>query len=72
MKGPLNCVVLTYRMGECLWVGIRRETNKGSIVMGGYCRPHSEAVDDILCKQLEEVSRPQTLVLMGDLSLSEA
>lgn len=39
--------------------------------MGGHCTPHSEEVDEVFCKQLEEFSRPQTLVLMGDLSLSE-
>lgn len=40
--------------------------------MGGYCRPHSEKIDKVFCKQLEEVSRPQILVLRGDLNLSEA
>lgn len=76
MKGQLKCVELIYgmddRLGECLWVGTVRQTNKGGIVMGGYCRPHGEEVDEIFCKLLKKVSRPQTLVLIGDLNLSEA
>lgn len=76
MKGLLKCVECIYgmddRLGKCLWVGIRRKTNKGGIVMRGYCRPHSKEVDEVFCKQLKEVSSPQTLVLMGDLNLSEA
>lgn len=40
--------------------------------MGGYCRPHTEEVDEVFYKQLKEVSKPQTLVLMGDLNLSGA
>lgn len=75
MKGLLKCAELIYgmddRLGKCLWVGIRKETNKGGIVMGRYCRPHSEGADEDSCKQLKEVSRPQTLVLVGDLNLSE-
>lgn len=51
MKGPLKCVELIYgmddRLGECLWVGIRRETNKSGIVMGGYCIPHCKEVDEV-------------------------
>lgn len=39
-------------LGECLWVGIKRETNTGGTVRGGYCRPHSEEVDEVFCKQL--------------------
>lgn len=76
MKELFKCVELVYglndRLGECLWVGIRKETNKSGIVMGGYCRPHTEEVDEVFYKQLKEVSKPQTLVLMGDLNLSGA
>lgn len=56
MKGTLKCVELIYGMdnslGECLWIGIKRETNEGGTVMEGYCRPHSEEVDEVFCKQL--------------------
>lgn len=76
MKGLLKCAELIYgmddRLGKCLWVGMRKETNKDGIVMGHYGRPHSEEADEVFCKQLKEVSRPQTLLLMGDLNLSEA
>lgn len=76
MKKLLKCAELIYglddRLGECLWTGIRKETNNGGIVMGGYCRPHTEEVDEVFYKQLKEVSKPQTLVLMGGLSLSGA
>lgn len=76
MKELLKCVELIYglddRLGECLWVGIRKETNNGGIVMGSYCRLHTEEVDKVFYKQLKEVSKPQTLDLMGDLNLSGA
>lgn len=29
-----------------------KEINEGGTVMGGYCRPHSEEVDEVFCKQL--------------------
>lgn len=56
MKGTLKCVEFIYGMdnslGECLWVGIKRETNKGGIVRGHYCRPRREEADEVFCKQL--------------------
>lgn len=56
MKGTLKCVELIYGMdnslGECLWVGIKRKTSEVGTVMEGYCRPHSEEVDEVFCKQL--------------------
>lgn len=31
---------------------VLKETNEGGSVMEGYCRPHSEEVDEVFCKQL--------------------
>lgn len=56
MKGTLKCVEFIYGMdnslGECLWVGIKRETNKGGTVREHYCRPRREEADEVFCKQL--------------------
>ncbi|XP_014813222.1 PREDICTED: uncharacterized protein LOC106897227 [Calidris pugnax] len=53
---------------ESLWVGIRDWDNKGSLVVGVYYRPpdQAEPVNDAFLLQLEEASRSQALILLGD------
>ncbi|PKU47845.1 rna-directed dna polymerase from mobile element jockey-like [Limosa lapponica baueri] len=53
---------------ESLWVGIRDQDNKGSLVVGLYYRPPDQAkpVNDAFLLQLEEASRSQALILLRD------
>lgn len=50
---------------ECLWVRIRRKSSKAGILVGIFYRPPSqkEEVDNLIYKQLEDVSRSPTLFL---------
>lgn len=52
-----------------LWVRIRGKANRADIVVGFCYRPHNqdEEADEILCKQLGEVSKALDLVLVKDL-----
>ena len=51
----------------CLWVKIRGNSKKADIMVGVCYRPpnQDEEVNEIFCKQLGEVSRSLTLVLVG-------
>jgi len=53
---------------KSLWVGIRDRGNKWNLVMGVYCRLPDEAepTDEAFFLQLQEASRLQSLVLLGD------
>lgn len=50
---------------ECLWVRIRRKSSKAGILVGICYGPPSqkEEVDNLIYKQLEDVSRSPTLFL---------
>ncbi|KAK4830875.1 LOW QUALITY PROTEIN: hypothetical protein QYF61_013804 [Mycteria americana] len=58
---------------ECLWVRIRGKANKADIVVGVCYRPpnQDEEADEIVYKQLGEVSRSLALVLVRDFNLPD-
>ncbi|RMC06925.1 hypothetical protein DUI87_16376 [Hirundo rustica rustica] len=58
---------------ECLWVRIKGKANKADILLGVCYRPpnQEEEVDNLLYKQLENVSGPSALVLLGDFNLPD-
>ena len=58
---------------ECLWVRIRGKANKADILVGVCYRPpnQDEETDEVLYKQLAEVSQSLALVLMGDFNLPD-
>ena len=53
---------------ESLWVRIGERGNKGNLVVGVYYRPpdQEELIDEAFFLQLQEASRSQALVLLGD------
>jgi len=55
---------------ESLWVRIRERGNKGNLVAGVYYRPpdQEELTDEAFFLQLQEASRSQALILLGDFS----
>ncbi|PKU47277.1 adaptin ear-binding coat-associated protein 1 [Limosa lapponica baueri] len=58
---------------ECLWVRIKEKANKTDIMVGvSYRLPNQDVeADEILCKQLAEVLRSLTFVLMGDFNFPD-
>ncbi|RMC20151.1 hypothetical protein DUI87_00997 [Hirundo rustica rustica] len=58
---------------ECPWVRIKGKANKADILLGVCFRPpnQEEEVDNLFYKQLENVSRSSTLVLVGDFNLPD-
>ncbi|TRZ14453.1 hypothetical protein HGM15179_012649 [Zosterops borbonicus] len=58
---------------ECLWVRIKGKANKADILLGVCYRPpnQEEEVDNLLYKQLENVSGSPTLVLVGNFNLPD-
>ena len=57
------------RLAQSLWVRKKGEVFKGDIVVGVcYIAPDQCEVDKVFFKQIKEVSRLQTLVLMGDVN----
>ena len=53
---------------ESLWVRIRDRGNKGNLVVGVYYRApdQGEPIDEAFLLQLQEASRSQVLILLGD------
>jgi len=53
---------------ESLWVRIGERGNKGNLLVGVYYRPpdQEELTDEAFTLQLQEASRSQALVLLGD------
>ncbi|GAB0204752.1 hypothetical protein GRJ2_002940800 [Grus japonensis] len=58
---------------ECLWVRIRGKANKADIMVGVCYRPakQDEEADEILYKQLGEVSQSLVLFLVGNFNLPD-
>ncbi|RMB91816.1 hypothetical protein DUI87_31744 [Hirundo rustica rustica] len=58
---------------ECLWVRIKGKANKADILLGVCYHPpnQEEEVDNLFYKQLEKVSGPSALVLVGDVNLPD-
>ncbi|KAK4830418.1 hypothetical protein QYF61_011042 [Mycteria americana] len=58
----------SHEQAESLWVRIRDRGNKGNLVVGVYYRPpnQGEPIDEAFFLQLQEASRSQPLVLLGD------
>jgi len=60
----------SHKQVERLWVRIRDRGNKGDLVMGVYYRlpDQGEPTDEAFFLQLQEASRSQFVVLLGDFS----
>ncbi|KAF4797049.1 hypothetical protein TURU_077966 [Turdus rufiventris] len=57
---------------ECLWVRIKGKTSKADILLGVYHPPNQEEeVNNLLYRQLENVSGSSALALVGDFNLSD-
>ena len=58
----------SHKQVESLWVRIRDQGNKGSLVVGAYYRlsDQGEPTDEAFVLQLQEASCSQALVLLGD------
>jgi len=57
---------------ECLWIRIRGKANKADMVGVCYTPPNQdEEADEIVYKQLVEVSQSLALVLVGDFNLPD-
>jgi len=72
IKKPTQCEELSLKNSDervkSLWVRIRDRGNKGNLVMGVYYKPPDEAepTDEAFFLQLQEASRSQFLILLGD------
>ncbi|TRZ08247.1 hypothetical protein HGM15179_018861, partial [Zosterops borbonicus] len=55
---------------ECLWVRIKGKANKADILLGVCYHPPNQ-VDNLVYKQLENLSGSPTLVVVGDLNLPD-
>lgn len=55
---------------ENFWMRIKRKANKGDVVLGLFYRLPSQDdhMDELLYKELRDISRSATLVLMDDFS----
>lgn len=55
---------------ENLWTRIKRKANKGDVVVGLFYRLPSQDdhTDELFYKELRDISRSATLVLMDDFS----
>ncbi|KAK4826957.1 hypothetical protein QYF61_012806 [Mycteria americana] len=71
-KNWIDCTELSLKNSnvqvESLWVKIRDQANKGNFVVGVYYRPcdQGEEIDEEFFLQLQEASRSQALILIGD------
>ncbi|GAB0210050.1 hypothetical protein GRJ2_003470800 [Grus japonensis] len=71
-KNGIDCMELSLKNSnvqvESLWVKIRDQGNKGNFVVGVYYKPpgQEEKVDEEFFLQLQEASRLQALILIGD------
>lgn len=60
-------------MVKSLWVKIKGQTIKAHVIRGVYCRPIQNGdADELFFKELRDISKLTTLVLMGDFSLTNA
>ncbi|TRZ16353.1 hypothetical protein HGM15179_010754 [Zosterops borbonicus] len=68
-----SCIETNEDGVECLWVRIKGKANKADIVLGVCYHPpnQEEEVDNLFYKQLETVSGPSALVLVGDFNLPD-
>ncbi|GAB0207927.1 hypothetical protein GRJ2_003258400 [Grus japonensis] len=72
LKTRIDCTELSLKNSnmqvESLWVKIRDQANKGNFVVGVCYRPpdQGEEVDEEFFLQLQEASRSQALILIGD------
>ncbi|KAJ7427171.1 mitochondrial fission process protein 1 [Willisornis vidua] len=75
VKEPLDSVELELSSDkvECLWTRIRGKANKADILVGvGYRPPNQDDEgDELFYKQLADVSKCPSLVLVGDFNLPD-
>ncbi|RMC01235.1 hypothetical protein DUI87_22184 [Hirundo rustica rustica] len=73
IKKALDTISINEDGVECLWVRIKGKANKADVLVGVCYRPPSqeEEVDNLLYKQLKNVSGSSARVLVGDFKLPD-